>query len=393
MTAIVAQQVSGVWGPVTAIPSGSLGVLASPAGYTVAAPADFHSAAPPSVSGAITNVFSGSKVLAPSYFGLTYHRYPGGTTPSPISEFTIARSHDYGPGSYRVRWSKIEQVQGKFDWYALDKFVDQHKAAGRKVIHTLFGTPSWASARPNEVGAYGNGTAAEPSNLAYWDSYCTACATRYAGKIDYYEVWNEPNLVGFYTGTQTLLSQMTRRASQAIKAVDPSAKIISPAVTSLQGGSGQTYFATMMAASDGAAGNMSTWTDVVGVHLYPNNTAGIQTIPTFLGTFMASLAGLGLSGKEVFNTEFGVLSPTFQAHPAALRMNLLARMMLLAAVGGTTTSIWYDGDPDSSLGLTAEDTVEWNRIRRELLSGAITVVNLLRDGRVAAVINGVNLIY
>lgn len=395
MTTISATKVGGIWQPVSALPADSLAILAAPSGYTVAGPADFYSASPPAVSGAITNVFSGSKTLTADYFGITYHRWPGGTTPTPATLFGLARSHDYGPGTQRVRWSSIESAQGIFDWSALDNFVYSHKAAGRKVIHTLYGSPSWASARPAEPSRYGNGIAAEPANLAYWDAYCAACATRYAGQIDYYEIWNEPNLTGFYSGTQTILAQMTRRANQTIKAIDSAAKIISPAVTSLQSGNGQSYFASMMAASDGAAGNMAAWTDVVGVHLYPNNTLGIIAMPTYMATFIASLSSLGLSGKPIINTEFGMLSPLLQLHPAALRANLIARMMLLAGVcsGGVAASVWYDGDPDSTIGLTSDDVDSWNRIRSELLSGPITVINTLKDGRVAALIGGVGRVY
>ena len=392
MTTIAVQLSSGVYGPVTPIPAGSIGVTVAPSSYTVAAPDDFFSPAPPSVNNAITNVFSGAKTIGQDYFGLTFHRYPGGTTLAPKPAFAWARSHDYAPGSARVRWNKIEQVQGVYDWSALDLFVETHKAAGRKIIHTLFGSPSWASARPAEACSYENGAAAEPANLAHWDAYCAACASRYKGKIDYYEVWNEPNLTGFYTGTQTLLAQMTRRASQTIKAIDPAAKIISPAVTSLQSGNGQAYFSAMMAASDGAASNMAAWTDVVGVHLYPNNIAGVASLPTMLSTFMASLSGLGLSGKQVVNTEFGMLSPKMQQFSKADRSNILARLMLLAAVcsGGCSASIWYDGDTDSDIGMTRDDWDSWNAWRLVFLSGPVTLVNVLKDGRVAATINSTN---
>lgn len=398
MTSVAATQSGGVWGPVSGIPVGSLGVLASPAGYTVAAPADFHSAAPPAVSGAVTNVFAGSKTIAADYFGLSFHRWPGSTTPPPDAAFKWARSHDYAPGNARVRWSSLETAQGGYNAAnvaALDAFVSTHKAAGRTVIHTIYGTPDWASARPSEPSNYGNGIAAEPANLAHWDAHCTWLANRYGSQIDYWEVWNEPNLAGFYTGTQTILSQMVRRAAQAIRAVVPGAKIISPAVTALQSGNGQTYFAGMMAASDGAAGNMAAWVDAVGVHLYPTNSYGIASLPTMLAAFSASFAALGLSGKPIVNTEFGMLAPELQKFPAAERANIVARMMLLAAVcgGGCLASVWYDGDPDSSIGMKPEDWEAWNRIRSELTAGSVTVVNMLRDGRVAATVGGSNRIY
>lgn len=394
---IVAVQLSGIWQPQTEIPNGTLSVLAAPSGYTAAAPSDFHLSSPPSVDGGITNVFNGSKTISADYFGITYHRYPGGTTPKPSTYYKVCRSHDYAPGSKRVRWSSIEAVQGAPDWSALDDFVATNFAAGQKIIHTIYGSPSWASARPAEPSAYGNGIAAEPSNLANWDAHCTALAQRYQGRIAFYEIWNEPNLSSFYTGTQTILSQMVRRANQAIKAVDSAAKIISPAVTSLQTGNGQSYFAAMMAASDGAAGNMASWTDSVGVHLYPDGVAGVTKIPTFFGTFSSSLAGLGLSGKPVMNTEFGVLTPSLSSYSSSTeRIALVTRMMLLAAVCGVgcTSSVWYDGDFDSIYGFPSADDIRlWNSMVKILSSAPVSVVNVLRDGRVAAVIGGINYLF
>ncbi len=392
---IPAEFVNNIWRPQGGIPEGTLSIDASPSGYTAVTPSDFFSASPPTTGGKITNVFSGSKTLTPTFFGITYHRYPLGTTPTPITTFNMARSHDFGPGSSRVRWSSLNPSSGTYTWSTLDSFVSTHKAAGRKVIYTIFGTPSWASARPAEASSYGLGEAAEPANLANWDTFCAALATRYIGQIDYYEIWNEPNLTGFYTGTQTILSQMVRRANQTIKAIDSNAIIISPAVTALQGGAGQTYFNGMMAASDGAAGNMAAWTDVVGVHLYPNNVAGINSLPTYLTTFLSSLSGLGLGGKQVFNTEFGILSPSYSKLPILDRFNYLARMMILSAVcgGGVNSSIWYDGDPDSIQGMWNTDDTQWNTLRTLLLSGPITRVNLIADGRVCAIINGQNYIF
>lgn len=394
---IAAVQTSGIWGPVTPIPSDALGVLVSPSGYTVATPADYFSVLPDTVPGGIKNVFSGSLSLPADYFGMSFHRYPNGGTPTPTFEFSFARSHDYGPGNKRVRWSHIEPTQGVFDWSALDDFVDTHSAAGRKIIHTLFGSPTWASARPSEASSYGLGVAAEPANLANWDAYCSACATRYAGRIDYYEIWNEVNLAGFYTGTQTILAQMVRRANQVIKAIDPAAKIISPTTTSWQSGSGSSYFLAMMNASDGAAGTMKQWADAVGIHMYPDNSLGITTLPTMLTTVRANMATLGISALPLINTEYGMLSPEMQdIEDAEDRSSILARMLLLAAAnnaGGASTSIWYDGDQDSNIGLSSVDWTNLAGIMRTLSSGPISVVNVLKDGTVCATINGQNLTF
>lgn len=392
---ISAAQTGGVWFPVTPIPAGSLGVLATPSGYTVASVSDFCAASPPAVDNSITNIFSGSRTISRDFFGLTYHRWPGTSIEQPATVYKWARSHDYAPGTARVRWSSIEASQGSFDWAALDTFVNYHYAAGHNIVHTLFGSPSWASARPGEASSYNNGEAAEPSSLTYWDNYCSACATRYAGRIKYYEVWNEPNLTGFYTGTQTILAQMVRRANQTIKGIDASAKIISPAVTTLWD-TGQTYFAGMMAASDGAAGTMATWTDYVGVHLYPAGDGGLKQLPSAISNFLASFTGLGLSGKQAINTEAGALSPPYQSfNNKQDRLNRIARVSLAAACSGAgcLASIWYDGDNDSIYGLYKEDEAGWNMLLDILTSGPVTTLNVLRDGRFASVINGINYIF
>lgn len=392
---IAATQTSGVWVPISSIPIGSTGMVASPTNFIVAAPSNIYLSSPPVVDGAITNIFVGSRTISPDFFGLTYHRWPASGAVIPATLFKWARSHDYAPGATRVRWSSIESTQGVFDWTALDLFVNTHFAAGRNIIHTLYGSPSWASARPAEPSAYGPGIAAEPSSLTFWDNYCAACATRYAGKIGYYEIWNEPNLTSFYTGTQTILSQMTRRANQIIKGIDAAAKIISSPVTGLSS-NGQTYFASMMAASDGAASNMAAWTDYVGVHLYPAGDRGIKDIPTLLTTFLNSFTGLGLSGKQAINTEVGALSPAYQTFSSQSdRLARIARIMLASACSGAgcLATVWYDGDNDSVLGLFKEDEIGWNNLIAILTSGPITVVNVLRDGRYTAVINGINYIF
>ena len=397
MTTIAAQQVSGIWGPVTPIPAYALETVASPNGYTVVLPQDFYSPNPPVTPlQTIVNVWSGSKVVSQDFFGCHYGKWPGAGNP-PLVTHNVVRTHDYTGGSstWRARWNKIETSAGVYDWTLLDNFVNFHYAAGRKILHTLFGTPNFYSARPSEACSYELGAAAEPADLTKWDNYCTAVAQRYVGKITHYEIWNEPNLSGFFTGTQTILSQLVRRASVAIKAVDPSAFIVSPPVTSLQtGGSGLTYFLGMMQASDGAAGQMKSWVDVVGCHLYPVNYAGEKDIPQMITDLRAHMVTLGINTKPLWNTEFSVLSPTFSTLTSEQRRASIQRMLTCSAAhnsGACDTSIWYGGD-NTSLGFVEEDKTAWNAHRSLMLQG-ISVINQIRDGRTAAVVNGQNFLW
>jgi beta-glucosidase/6-phospho-beta-glucosidase/beta-galactosidase len=37
--------------------------------------------------------------------------------------------------------------------------------------------------------------------MDYWRTFVRAVATRYKGQIEAYEIWNEPNLKMFWTGS------------------------------------------------------------------------------------------------------------------------------------------------------------------------------------------------
>lgn len=392
MTTIAAVQNGGIWGPATPIPAGALEVVASPSGYTVVTEDDLYSAAPPVTPlGAVANVFAGSLTPASTFFGCAYNDWPA-VNSSQLVQHGTTRTHDYlaGSPSWRARWNKTEIAPGVFDWAPLDAFVDFHVAAGRQIVHTLFATPAFYSARPTEPSAYNLGCAAEPSDLTKWDAYCTAVATRYLGKIKYYEVWNEPNLSGFYSGTQTILAQMTRRANQAIKAIDPTAKILSAPVTGLQSGTGLAYFTSMMSASDGAAAAMKNWVDIVSVHLYPDNIGGQRYVSKMIDDIRAAMTALGMAGKPLWSTEQNILSPALPTLTQAQRTAAIQRLMTVAAAhnaGGCDVSIWYGAD-NGTLKFSGDDAREWDAHRQRLLSGGITVVNQLRDGRTAAVIGG-----
>lgn len=296
------------------------------------------------------------------------------------------RSHDMEAGA--SRWQKIEQSQGVFSWTGLDAWVNTHYAAGRDLLFTLFGTPAWASARPTEVGAYGAGNPglqAEPADMSKWSTFCMAVATRYLGKIKYYEVWNEPNNSNngttttgsnfFFSGTFAKLSEMTRLASQAIKAVDPTAKIVCAPVTgwtATAGSSAESYFSGMMAASDGAAGVMKDWVDIVGVHLYLPYPNDVTKLPGMIDRINIAKASAGLSGKETWDTESAPINPdivNIRQPDAAL---LVQRHLLVSAAKGVARTFYYQLD-HSTMGIAGRHQARaaYESMRSTLMSGRV----------------------
>ena len=159
--------------------------------------------------------------------------------------------------------------------------------------------------------------------MTKWDDFCRALAFRYAGKIRYYEVWNEVNQQNngsgatgtraYFTGTYAKLAEMVRRASQAIKAVDPTAKIICPNTQGWTTSSGatDTYFTGMMSASTGdGSTTMKDWVDIIGVHLYLPTSNRVQDLAGMIDRINASKTAAGVSALPTWDTESSMESPS-----------------------------------------------------------------------------------
>lgn len=120
-------------------------------------------------------------------------------------------------------WREIEGAgKGVFDWSRTDRVMDQIDAHGLKVIARLGVQPQWAGGGYPEVGP--------PNNLQDFADFAAAVATRYKGRVDAYQIWNEPNLArewGNRPPNPAEYTQMLKIAYQAIKAVDPYPIIIS----------------------------------------------------------------------------------------------------------------------------------------------------------------------
>ncbi len=114
-------------------------------------------------------------------------------------------------------WSDIEgRGKGQYDWSTPDRVVAQVEEFGLKLIVRVDHEPEWAGS--------------PPANVDHFADFLSALATRYRGRIQAYQVWNEPNLAREWgnkppnAGEYTLMLQ---RAYQAIKQADPNAIVVS----------------------------------------------------------------------------------------------------------------------------------------------------------------------
>lgn len=385
MTQIAAATVGGVFKPSTSPPTDFAESWFDGTNYNYNAVADYYTAPAVSPRSTITELFSGSVSVSPSFFGMHYNRHAT-VVGEPLTA-SIVRIHDATWGEQRAHWRGTNTAQGVYDWTALDNIVARWYARGREMIYTFGVTPSWASARPSESGAYGLGTAAEPSSNTYWTDFCQAIAERYDGRIKYWEVWNEVNLSSFYSGTKAKLAELARLAHQTIKAVNANNIILSPNCTSLATG-GATYFDGYLTASDGATGTGADWFDIVACHLYcsASTRMGLDT-KGLIDALDAVLATRSIT-KPVWNTETGLLSPDANVLLEDKMKHIKRSMVIAAALGVEHWSLYTYDHTTMGINDKLRYTQEWEDWRSVLLSGAVTRVNQLWDGRIACVIDG-----
>ena len=348
---------------------------------------------PEAIQDWITNEFSGTKRVEATYFGAHY----GGSALVKGSKIgtvnrNVIRTHDYTGGSsvWRARWSRIETSPGIYDWTLLDNLVNAEHALGHSIVHTLTSCPPFYSARPNEKCGTEYGVCSEPSDLKKWDDYCSALATRYAGKITHYEIWNEVNVKRFWTGSKKKMAEMVKRANLIIKKIDPDAKIIAPAVTGLYKENNLKFFVDLMNAPDNSTGVLKDWVDIINVHLYPPNLKNFGLIFAQIKNIREKMFDLKINDKPLWNTEYSCRDPAFKRMTPHLRKNVIQALLTIPSAhnsGGCDVSIMYGLD-NANYGLVdAEDVQTWNDMRQDLLNGDITSINLIEDFGVSAVID------
>jgi hypothetical protein len=242
----------------------------------------------------------------------------------------------------RVTWRDLEPHPRVWKFDNLDKSLAMAREHNTEVLLTLGSTPWWGSARPQEPPGYIPGSAAEPADIEDWRTFVRTVATRYKGQIHNYEIWNEPNLKQFWTGTTDQLITLTREASQIIHSVDPQALIISPSFTSGYG---------VKALADFLAKGGGQYVDVIGYHFYVGDQPPEAMLPV-IAQVKQTMADNGVGNKPLWDSEAGWFKP--KPFPSdELGAGYLARSFVLNWAAGVQRFYWYAWD---NHGMTVQTT-------------------------------------
>jgi polysaccharide biosynthesis protein PslG len=128
-------------------------------------------------------------------------------------------------------WDDIEPTPDVWKLDPADRILDQLEARGLQLIARLGDAPEWVhpSVSGHKDAEYIDAPP-DPQFMDRWVTYCSTIATRYRGRIAAYQIWNEPNLDrewGNKPPDAAGYVELLRLCSEAIRAADPNAIIIS----------------------------------------------------------------------------------------------------------------------------------------------------------------------
>jgi hypothetical protein len=223
-------------------------------------------------------------------------------------------------------WAWICPDPSCSNWGKFDEWVAYAQANNIEVVYVL--SPTYY--RPV---VWDNPSGTNVADLANWDNWVRLVVTHSAGKVKYWEIWNEPNNE-FYDGTMSQLVTLAQHAYTIIKSIDPSAMVISPPPD----------FADADFLSEYFAAGGGQYMDIIGFHSYFGSVP--EDIVTQMQIMQQVAASYGYSHLPIWDTE-GSWGPIENPTDAELdwQANFLARDYILQASSGIVSRfIWYGWD-------------------------------------------------
>jgi hypothetical protein len=240
-----------------------------------------------------------------------------------------------------VTWGALEPARDQFNWQSLDFWIQQSQSHGVQFDYVFLNVPAWASTRPEEPCVGKRLGCAAPPNLDDWDNFVRALVTRYKGRITSYELWNEPNAGGYWTGTPEQMVQLAAHAYPIIKSIDPAALVTTPAASSTGWPLAHDAWMEQYLAAGGGK-----YADVVAWHGYSGRNDRPALPPEQLlaqiDQLRKVLSAHHLEHLPLWNTEGGWGRNT--QLPDDAHASFLMRWYLLQITGGVARAYWYQWD-------------------------------------------------
>ncbi len=287
------------------------------------------------------------------------------------------RLHD---ASKISKWRIVEDKPGEFRH--LDDGVNLAREMGFAILGMVDGAPPWASISPQATEGYLSmyNLPNAQNALDRWDNYVAEMVGHYAGRINHWEVWNEPWYTPFFPGgIPEQYGELLRRAHAVAKQANPNAVVVGI----------DTHDSADVFTNRALAASGPSFYDIFSFHEYNANFFGgpgneavarvqkFQQMQQNHGTpkpIWITEGGPNVSGASFYNPTGPGRSPREQL-AQAIRMDV----SFIAA--GVKKFFHYTFEINSPLGSAAGiyETLECDRAPRALLVGRAVLASLI-DG-------------
>ncbi len=278
---------------------------------------------------------AGGRYIDPSFFGQHLENFPSwpGILAPPWAVKTI-RLWDAG-----VAWCELEPTPGQYDWATLDSWLDYAAATGADLVYTFGDTPGWAV--PGGQGGCSSSEQNQAPDPSAWQGFVSALVQHAAGRIKYFELWNEWDYNYFWSGGVTAMVDMAEQAAAIIHGAHQGLMVLTPSVTPYDGNGALESFLHAVPPTSGTI-------DVVAVHTYTQSSQGEglwpeDTLYGWIGKVRAAMQGAGYAGYPLWSTEGGWGANSWfsgYADPAGQRA-FVARYDLALLSLGLDRAYWY----------------------------------------------------
>jgi len=241
-------------------------------------------------------------------------------------------------------WDGIEEVAGKYDWLFWDDYVrtavDDY---GITLVPYICYTPRWNST--GDSTNYWNHT---PKDYEAFGRFVYALVSRYKDRIKSWELWNEPDIREYWSGTAGDLARLTKIGAEAVKRADPNAIVV------LAGLAGHVDFTKALFRDYG----ISKYVDVVNCHSYYETWNGdpLETVVPYVNTLYDIVQRYGNHqslwmaevGYSTFRKPDGYVSDSYtctydyEHTPAFQAIALWRTLTLLLSTNKMAAITWYE---------------------------------------------------
>jgi hypothetical protein len=249
------------------------------------------------------------------------------------------------------RWSEFEASRdAAYTYSKYDQFVAWSKTYGIEIIAVPLGFPSWISTTDVTVPPLGP---AFDDLVTRWGMFISKIVAHYKGSINYFEIWNEPNVPQFWTdpdathtsdggnhgpGTAKYVRLLNESYVQA-KTVNPNCKIVSAGI-----GNDIVYLTEMY--------QNNAQFDLVGIHPYfthsPTKNYDVDYINPYNNPYSFGkiqnmrdiMVANGDSAKNILITEIGIDDQHCPVHSGTCSISGYYTKDTCETAGGTWTPGW-----------------------------------------------------